>query len=169
MCVEAFRGAGQLPNSVGPSSARPPSQRPSDSSLRPAPGGRLVRRGGGAGKCPDLGSPKLGASPASPWSALPSGARPGPGRKRFVPGLGNEASRYALAVAGTSLGRRWPSPGATAACVPCAARLGDQLLTSSRDRDSARAGGRGGSSLAGLDRARANRSRWQRRRWRGRR
>ncbi|XP_030896950.1 uncharacterized protein LOC115944828 isoform X2 [Leptonychotes weddellii] len=126
MCVEAFRGAGQLPNSVGPWSAPPPSQRPTDSSLRPALGRRLVLRDGGAGKCLDLGSPKLRASPASPWPALPSGARPGPGLKRFVPGLGSRASPYALAVAGASLGRRRPSPGATAACVPCAARLGDQ-------------------------------------------
>ncbi|XP_032480540.1 translation initiation factor IF-2-like isoform X3 [Phocoena sinus] len=160
MCVEAFRVRGNSPTPWGRGR---PCRRVRDLLMT-----RCARRGVGdlgrrGGEYLDLGSPKPGARPAEPRPALPPGARPGLGRERFGP-LGSRASRDALAVAGTRLGRRWLSP--SPAPLPPASRAppapGTGRLTSSRDGDSARAPGGGGSSLGRI--RRGHRSRRRRRR-----
>ncbi|XP_026976384.1 uncharacterized protein [Sagmatias obliquidens] len=157
MCVEAFRVRGNSPTPWGRGR---PCRRVRDLLMT-----RCARRGVGdlgrrGGEYLDLGSPKPGARPADPRPALPPGARPGLGRERFGP-LGSRASRDALAVAGTRLGRRWLSP--SPAPLPPASRAppapGTGRLTSSRDGDSARAPGGGGSSLGRIRRGHRSRRR----------
>ncbi|TKC43504.1 hypothetical protein EI555_020485, partial [Monodon monoceros] len=157
MCVEAFRMRGNSPTPWGRGR---PCRRVRDLLMT-----RCARRGVGGlgrrgGEYLDLGSPKPGARPAEPRPALPPGARPGLGRERFGP-LGSRASRDALAVAGTRLGRRWLSP--SPAPLPPASRAppapGTGRLTSSRDGDSARAPGGGGSSLGRTRRGHRSRRR----------
>ena len=126
---------------------------------------RYARRGAGdlgrrGGEYLDLGSPKPGARPAEPRPASPPGGRPGRGRERFGP-LGSRAARDALAVAGTRLGRWWlsPSPAPLQPASRAPPAPGTGRLTSSRDGDSARAPGGGGSSLGRVRRGHRSRRR----------
>ena len=126
---------------------------------------RYARRGAGdlgrrGGEYLDLGSPKPGARPAEPRPASPPGGRPGRGRERFGP-LGSRAARDALAVAGTRLGRWWlsPSPAPLQPASRAPPAPGTGRLTSSRDGDSARAPGGGGSSLGRIRRGHRSRRR----------
>lgn len=123
--------------------------------IAPARDRRLGLRGGGAGKCPDPWSLKLGTSPPP----TPPCLRPVP--SDLHPVCGAELSGTPSQSRGLS-GRRWlsPSPRDTAAGVPCAARPGTGRPTSSRDGDLARAPAEVGAR--GAERARVNR--WRRRR-----